>query len=102
MLMASIDPICQLIERSLEAPVLGTVLDVVLGLTSVLPSEDVPTFLARVLPSAAKRLKQAAPQVCSWIVDQLRCMLWIDFIFFLFYCFSFFPQLFLNCTERQR
>ena len=77
MLMASVDPICQLIERSLEAPVLGTVLDVVLGLTSVLPSEDVPTFLARVLPSAAKRLKQAAPQVCSWIVDQLRCMLWI-------------------------
>lgn len=62
MLMASVDPICQLIERSLEAPVLGTVLDVVLGLTSVLPSEDVPTFLARVLPSAAKRLKQAAPQ----------------------------------------
>jgi hypothetical protein len=64
MLMASVDPICQLVERSLEAPVLGSVLEVVLGMTSTLPTKLVPPFLAKVLPSAAKRLKQAAPQVC--------------------------------------
>lgn len=71
MLMASVDPVCQLVERSLEAPVLGSVLEVVLGLTSVMLPHSVPKFLAKVLPSVAKRLKQAAPQVrqtcvCVW------------------------------------
>ena len=67
LLMASVEPLCQLVEKSLEAPVLGSVLDVILSTTSILPAAKVPVFLSKVLPSAAKRLKQAAPQVCYFV-----------------------------------
>ena len=66
LLMSSVEPLCQLVNKSLEAPVLGSVLNVVLGMTLVLPKEkDVPIFLSKVLPCVAKRLKQAAPQSVS-------------------------------------
>ena len=66
----SIAPLCNVLEESPEAPVLGKVLDAVLALAVALPKTEVSKVLGKILPVVASRLKRAAPQV-SYASDVL-------------------------------